>query len=149
VQDPGKDQGSGKRCMNVPALYIAFFSGLQSWQTNKEQSQISVLLLINIFFLNAAKTFLFKQKKNTFPPRVYCIHQSCVFLCSCANHFKPMIMMYVCDLMYLGGQGWVLQSCSSWGGRRELTHRLCSAASLVCLFRQMTTASCTPEIRKQ
>lgn len=49
-------------------------------------------------------------------------------------------------LPYLGGQGWVLQSWRSCGGRRELTHSLWSAASLVCLFRQMTTASCTPGI---
>lgn len=49
-------------------------------------------------------------------------------------------------LPYLGGQGWVLQSWRSCGGRRELTHSLWSAASLVCLFRQITTASCTPGI---
>ena len=48
---------------------------------------------------------------------------------------------------YLGGQGWVLQSCRSCGGRRELTHSPWSAASLVCLFRQITTASCKPGIR--
>lgn len=52
-------------------------------------------------------------------------------------------------LLYLGRQRWVLQSWRSGGGRRELTHRLWSAASLVCLFRQMITASCTPAFWQQ
>lgn len=45
---------------------------------------------------------------------------------------------------YLGGQGSRLQAFSSCGGRRLITHNVSSAISLVCLFRQVTTASWTP-----
>lgn len=45
---------------------------------------------------------------------------------------------------YLGGQGSRLQAFSSCGGRRLVTHSVSSAVSLVCLFRQVTTASWTP-----
>lgn len=45
---------------------------------------------------------------------------------------------------YLGGQGSRLQAFSSCGGRRLVTQSVSSAVSLVCLFRQVTTASWTP-----
>lgn len=45
---------------------------------------------------------------------------------------------------YLAGQGSRLQDLRSRGGRRLVTHRFSSAGSLVCLFRQLTTASWTP-----
>jgi len=49
---------------------------------------------------------------------------------------------------YLGGQGSGLQAFSSCGGRRLITHSVSSAVSLVCLFRQVTTASWTPAHNK-
>lgn len=49
----------------------------------------------------------------------------------------------ICEA-YLGGQGSRLQAFSSCGGRRLVTHSVSSAISLVCLFRQVTTASWTP-----